>query len=205
MLKPQIHKPHLVNKLPLGTPFIPSHASIASFSTTSLRTLSVQKCYRRYIRYTSSNIKAIMPDSIGKSIRKKCVVTVQPTISGALTAVTVGLLGTVADSVSDFLGRSFLLELVSSDLDSSGKEKDTVKAYATYDELDKESKLYKYQCEFEVPDDFGEIGAVLVQNEHHRDAYFKNIVLDDIVTFTCDSWIHSKFDNPDKRIFFLNK
>nr|GEY22041.1 linoleate 13S-lipoxygenase 2-1, chloroplastic-like [Tanacetum cinerariifolium] len=58
-----------------------------------------------------------MPDSIGKSIRKKCVVTVQPTISGALTAVTVGLLGTVADSVSDFLGRSFLLELVSSDLD----------------------------------------------------------------------------------------
>ncbi|GKD27899.1 linoleate 13S-lipoxygenase 2-1, chloroplastic-like protein [Tanacetum coccineum] len=177
MLKPQIHKPHLVNKLPLGTPFIPSHASIASFSTTSLRTLSVQKCYRRYIRYTSSNIKAIMPDSIGKSIRKKCVVTVQPTISGALTAVTV----------------------------ASGKEKDTVKAYATYDELDKESKLYKYQCEFEVPDDFGEIGAVLVQNEHHRDAYFKNIVLDDIVTFTCDSWIHSKFDNPDKRIFFLNK
>nr|GEW23585.1 linoleate 13S-lipoxygenase 2-1, chloroplastic-like [Tanacetum cinerariifolium] len=125
-----------------------------------------------------------MPDSIGKSIRKKCVVTVQPTISGALTAVTVGLLGTVADGVSDFLGRSFLLELVSSDLDSSGEEKDTVKAYATYDELDKESKLYKYQCEFEVPDDFGEIGAVLVQNERHRDAYVKNIVLDEIVTFT---------------------
>nr|GEW85479.1 linoleate 13S-lipoxygenase 2-1, chloroplastic-like [Tanacetum cinerariifolium] len=60
-------------------------------------------------------------------------------------------------------------------------------------------------CEFEVPDDFGEIGAVLVQNERHRDAYVKNIVLDEIVTFTCDSWIHSKFDNPDKRIFFLNK
>ncbi|PWA78264.1 lipoxygenase 2 [Artemisia annua] len=215
MLKPQIHKPHSVNKLPLGsTPFITSHASFGSFSTTSLRTLSVQqKCYRRYYHHTSSNIKAIMSDSRGKSITKKCVVTVQPTISGALTGVTVELLLNCSFFVLNeqiwnhfhCIVVNYLIIYFSHSYEASGEEKDTVKAYAVYDELDKESNLYKYQCEFEVPNDFGEIGAVLVQNEHRKEAYFKNIVLDDILIFTCDSWVHSKFDNPDKRIFFSNK
>ncbi|KAL5065369.1 hypothetical protein RYX36_027106, partial [Vicia faba] len=37
----------------------------------------------------------------------------------------------------------------------------------------------------------------------------KEIVLDGFLTgpikFSCDSWVHSKFDNPDLRVFFSNK
>nr|XP_016437616.1 PREDICTED: linoleate 13S-lipoxygenase 2-1, chloroplastic-like [Nicotiana tabacum] len=39
--------------------------------------------------------------------------------------------------------------------------------------------------------------------------YVKNIVIDGfphgIVNITCDSWVHSKFDDPEERIFFTNK
>lgn len=59
---------------------------------------------------------------------------------------------------------------------------------------------------FVVPQEFGKIGAVLIENKHHSEMYLKNVVLgDDEITFTCESWIHSKHDNPDKRIFFTNK
>ncbi|MFS7899550.1 putative linoleate 13S-lipoxygenase [Helianthus anomalus] len=35
--------------------------------------------------------------------------------------------------------------------------------------------------------------------------FFKNIVLNNGVTFTCESWVHSKYDNSEKRIFFTDK
>lgn len=67
----------------------------------------------------------------------------------------------------------------------------------------------KYEFDFEVPSEFGEIGAVLVENEHHKEMYFKTISLDGFpngtIDFVCDSWVHSKNDNPEKRIFFTNK
>ncbi|KAL4587396.1 hypothetical protein LXL04_000266 [Taraxacum kok-saghyz] len=49
------------------------------------------------------------------------------------------------------------------------------------------------------------IGAVLVKNEYNKKMFFKTIVLSNNVTFTCESWVASKFDNPDKRIFFTDK
>ncbi|XP_024985354.1 linoleate 13S-lipoxygenase 2-1, chloroplastic-like [Cynara cardunculus var. scolymus] len=144
--------------------------------------------------------------SARKSTKVKGILSVQPTINGVLANVTVGPIASVVDSISQFLGRSFLLELVAADLDSSGKEKGTVKAYASYSELNDETKMYEYKCEFEVPMEFGEIGAILVQNEPHKEVYLKNIVLNDgNVTFTCESWIHSKHDNPEQRIFFTDK
>ncbi|KAM0045132.1 putative linoleate 13S-lipoxygenase [Helianthus debilis subsp. tardiflorus] len=106
--------------------------------------------------------------------------------------------------VSDLLGLSFLLELVSNDLDSKGNQK-TVKAYARYNALDLDISVYTYKCDFDVPEDFGEIGAVLVENEYSKKMFFKNIVLNNGVTFTCESWVHSKYDNPEKRIFFTDK
>ncbi|KAD2249708.1 hypothetical protein E3N88_41549 [Mikania micrantha] len=138
----------------------------------------------------------------------KGVITVQPTISDALAKVTVGLVGSVVDNVSDLLGKSFSVELVSTDLDSSGELKETVKAYASYDGLQEGTKFYTYKFKIEVPDEFGEIGAILIENKHHKEAYLKDIVLDDdgkLIIFPCESWIHSKYDNPDKRIFFTDK
>ncbi|RDX61857.1 Linoleate 13S-lipoxygenase 2-1, chloroplastic, partial [Mucuna pruriens] len=67
----------------------------------------------------------------------------------------------------------------------------------------------KYEAEFEVPKSFGEIGAILVENEHHREMFIKEIVLDGFelgpVNFSCNSWVHAKNDSPVKRVFFPNK
>ena len=71
------------------------------------------------------------------------------------------------------------------------------------------SKEIKYEADFEVPESFGEIGAVLVENEHRRETFMKEIVLHGFLTgpvrFPCESWVHSKYDNPDKRVFFSTK
>lgn len=88
----------------------------------------------------------------------------------------------------------------------TGKEKETVSAFAH-----RTMKQDTYEAEFAVPATFGPVGAVLVENEHHREMFVKEIRLvtgaDDssAVTFDCNSWVHSKFDNPDRRIFFTVK
>lgn len=80
-----------------------------------------------------------------------------------------------------------------------------MKAYARYDALDFDINVYTYKCDFDIPTDFGEIGAVMVENEYSKKIFFKNIVLNNDVTFTCNSWVHSKYDNSEKRIFFTDK
>lgn len=92
----------------------------------------------------------------------------------------------------------------------TGIPKDTIKHYAHHTGLD--IKDVKYVAEFDVPDDFGQIGAILIENEHHKEMYLQTIRLEgfsnntlEIITFNPNSWVHSKFDNPEKRIFFTNK
>ena len=74
---------------------------------------------------------------------------------------------------------------------------------------EQEGQEVKYEAEFEVPKSFGEIGAILLENEHHKELFLKEVVLDGFITgplrFSCNSWLHSKFNNPVKRIFFHNK
>ncbi|KAL5081032.1 hypothetical protein RYX36_009453, partial [Vicia faba] len=86
-------------------------------------------------------------------------------------------------------------------------EKERIKGYVHL--THRSVKEIKYEADFEVPANFGEIGAVLVENEHKRESFMKEIVLDGFLTgpikFSCDSWVHSKFDNPDLRVFFSNK
>ncbi|KAD2249709.1 hypothetical protein R6Q59_024973 [Mikania micrantha] len=212
MLKTHTHRSNSVNLTFPGTSIIVGVSSSATFATAiSRQVASVKKRGGRRIddhklQYTRSSIKASISTSVSTFTTVKGVISVGPSITGVLSSVTVGLIGTMADCVTDILGNSFVLELVSANLDSSGKEKETVKASAKSVGFDNESKLYKYECEFRVPDEFGKIGAILVENQHRKEAYIKNIVLDNgNVIFPCESWIHSKYDNPDKRIFFTDK
>jgi lipoxygenase len=52
------------------------------------------------------------------------------------------------------------------------------------------------------------VGAVLVENEHHREMFIKDIKLitggdeSSATTFDVGSWVHSKFDEPESRVFF---
>ncbi|KAH7684336.1 Lipoxygenase plant protein [Dioscorea alata] len=112
------------------------------------------------------------------------------------------------DDIQDLLGKSLLVEIFSSHLDpQTGKEKGVIAAYAH--RQSKEGDIVKYECSFAMPKNFG-IGGVLVTNEHHKETFLRDIVLfplDDSkpVNISCMSWVHSKFDCPEKRIFFTNK
>ena len=91
--------------------------------------------------------------------------------------------------------------------EETGTEKGTVKAYAHRGE--KDDNEVKYETSFEIPADFGTVGGILVENEHRNEMFLKDIVLEfsdePAVNFTCNSWLHSKYDNPHKRVFFTNK
>ncbi|KAG8075277.1 hypothetical protein GUJ93_ZPchr0006g44659 [Zizania palustris] len=138
------------------------------------------------------------------------VITVKATVTAkappGVLLPHLGLTG-VRDDMADLLQRSLLLELVSSDLDpKTGKEKQTLSSYAHI--LRRNAAKITYEATFTVPASFGAIGAVLVENEHHREMFIESIVLsdgvgsDDDAVFECNSWVHSKFDNPQKRVFF---
>ncbi|KAI4387390.1 hypothetical protein MLD38_005228 [Melastoma candidum] len=186
-----------------GTPFWPVHSQRGLWNacTSDIRGSNVAREGRRPSR---NLIKAVATSFNHESIKVKLVLTVK-TGDSILSRIGVkeGL-----DEVIDLLGKSILLELVSSELDpKTGKEKETIKGFAKKTgEKDGEAK---YECELEVDGDFGAIGAVIMENEHHKEMFLEDITLDGLhtgqVTISCRSWVASKFDNPQKRVFFFNK
>ncbi|KAK9673695.1 hypothetical protein RND81_12G184000 [Saponaria officinalis] len=140
-----------------------------------------------------------------KNVRVKAIISVKRTIGGFFTNLGInrGL-----DEITDLLGKSILLELVSAQLNpKTGKEKATISRYAAHT-VSKGDEV-KYEAKFEVPADFGEVGAVQVENEHHKEMYVTEIQLHGFVFgplhITCNSWVHPKSQSSDKRIFFTNK
>ena len=89
----------------------------------------------------------------------------------------------------------------------TGEEKEKVQAYAH--KGNQREEWVEYVADFEVPKEFGEIGAVLVENEHHHEMYLDTIVFHGFpqgpIPIHCASWVHSKFDDPTKRVFFTHK
>ncbi|XP_074272916.1 linoleate 13S-lipoxygenase 2-1, chloroplastic-like [Silene latifolia] len=150
----------------------------------------------------SNNIEEAEKDGV---VSLKAIVSVKPTIAGVFSnlGLTRGL-----DDISDLLGKSLLLGLVSAQLDPKvGKEKATIKAYAH--RTKNEEGVVKYEAEFEVPAYFGEVGAVVIENEHHKEMYVTQILIHGFILgplrFTCNSWVHPKSQFPHMRIFFPNK
>ncbi|XVF47463.1 hypothetical protein PTKIN_Ptkin03bG0110500 [Pterospermum kingtungense] len=214
MLKPHVQRSNSTKTLllPLHTPFfqrtgctflpVNSRPSSASFRKTG-------KPFKPgFVPY---KIKAAVASSVSDDIDAvstvKALVTVKQTVGGFLS--NLGLQRGL-DDIQDLLGKSILLELVSAELDPRTElEKETIKGYAH--RVKQESDDVTYEAEFKVGSDFGEIGGVLVENEHHKEMYLENIVLDgfsnglDPISIQCNSWVHSKYDNPQKRIFFTNK
>ncbi|RVX12797.1 Linoleate 13S-lipoxygenase 2-1, chloroplastic [Vitis vinifera] len=125
----------------------------------------------------------------------EATVTVKLTIGGFLSSL-VGLSHRL-DDISSLLGK----------YSDTGLEKKPIGRYAH--RVGQKDGEAIYESNFEIPGDFGEIGAVLVQNELRNEMYLKYIVLNGLpsgpIAFNCGSWVESKFDNPEKRIFFSNK
>ncbi|XP_015873266.3 linoleate 13S-lipoxygenase 2-1, chloroplastic [Ziziphus jujuba] len=174
-----------------------------------------RKYRKSCILCSSKNVKPVESPAVSrvstsstvadKAVKIKATVTVQATVGGFFS--NIGITRPL-DEITDLLGKTFLLQFVSTELDSnSGQEKETIKSYAH--KISQQNDEVKYESSFTIPAGFGEIGAVLVENEHHKEIHLKNIVLDGLpngpLNFTCNSWVHSKHDNPKKRIFFANK
>ncbi|VFQ75242.1 unnamed protein product [Cuscuta campestris] len=140
----------------------------------------------------------------------KAVVTVQKPSGGILKHLS---LSGGYDDLTDLLGKSLLLEIVAAQLDpKTGREKNGIQGYAhRQGGAGSKSEEVKYECDLVIPKDFGEVGAILIENEHHQEMFVKKIVLDGLfhdgasLSINCDSWVHSKFDNSAKRAFFINK
>ncbi|XP_042514343.1 linoleate 13S-lipoxygenase 2-1, chloroplastic-like isoform X2 [Macadamia integrifolia] len=123
-----------------------------------------------------------------------------------ITAVLTVKISLSPINVEDILGRTFHLELASAQLDPR-LEKDTIKGHARW--VNQNEGNAKYESKLEVPATFGDVGAVLVVNEHPTELFIRTIVLNGSptgpLTITCNSWVCPKSDNPQKRIFFTNK
>ncbi|KFK26685.1 hypothetical protein AALP_AA8G279900 [Arabis alpina] len=109
------------------------------------------------------------------------------------------------DDIADIAGRSLLVELISSEADLGT---------GNYPVIDYAQRVWfnardeKYECVFDMPEDFGAVEAIKVQNQHHREMFIKEVVLElpsGHVKFTCESWVAPKSIDPTKRIFFSNK
>ncbi|KAB2027980.1 hypothetical protein ES319_D05G069000v1 [Gossypium barbadense] len=210
MLKPHVYHPHTTTKTlasPLHKPF--SHGTALAFLPFNACS-SLGKTAKPFkARVVPNKIKAavdvnLTDDGILTDYTVKGVITVKQTVGGFLS--NLGLSRGI-DDIQDLLGKSILLELVSLELDpKTGQEKETIKAYAH--RVKQKGDDVTYEAEFKVGQDFGEIGAVVVENEHHKEMFLVEIVLDgltDPITISCNSWVHSKFDNPQKRVFFPPK
>jgi lipoxygenase len=85
----------------------------------------------------------------------------------------------------------------------TGREREKVKGFAHMT-----LTQGTYEAKMSVPASFGPVGAVLVENEHHREMFLKDIKLitggdeSSAITFDVGSWVHSKFDEPESRVFF---
>ncbi len=98
-----LHKPFINGN---GTAWLPIWSKPSfRYTHTNIHTGSI-----------TSNIKAIASTATEKSISVKAVVTVKPTVRGFLSNLGIerGL-----DDIKDLLGKTLLLELVSTELDSS--------------------------------------------------------------------------------------
>ncbi|XP_022729774.1 linoleate 13S-lipoxygenase 2-1, chloroplastic-like [Durio zibethinus] len=211
MLKPHVYHSNTKTLLPLPKPFF--HGISCAFlpvqnsrpPSSSSRTGKAFKA-----GFVPKNIKASVASSVSDDIDAastvKALVTVKQTVGGFLTNLGLerGL-----DDIRDLLGKSILLELVSAELDpKTGQEKKTIKAYAH--RVKQEGDNVMYEAEFKIGSDFGDLGAVLVENEHHKEMFLEDIVLDGFfnngsISIKCNSWVHSKYDNSQKRIFFTDK
>ncbi|KAK1426304.1 hypothetical protein QVD17_14975 [Tagetes erecta] len=223
MLKPQVHH-HKTSAPPLskggnkpffsGDGLVDASRNPTSFVSHNTLAFPVVKRHshfgsRRHLGNSSGQIKAVAGQSNVvrsgvKTISLKAVITVQVTVGGALANLSTRAF----DDFTDLLGKSLLLELVAAETDpTTGQMKDTVKDYAH--RTGQKADDVTYLAEFEVPEDFGTIGAIKIENQHRKEVFVESVVIEGApigpITVACESWVHSKSTNPESRVFFVDK
>lgn len=108
------------------------------------------------------------------------------------------------------IGQGILLKLISEQIDPDTNSGKSVEAYVRgwTPSSSEESYIVEYAAEFTVPSDFGTPGAIFITNCHNKEFYLVEVVIRGCeggpAFFPASSWIHSRNDNPESRIFFRN-
>ncbi|KAI9082409.1 hypothetical protein K1719_035832 [Acacia pycnantha] len=111
----------------------------------------------------------------------------------------------VSNVNSDLFGKPLSIELVSCLLHPrENTEKKTIKGKAER-KGKTEDEVFLYEAVFEVAQDFGEVGAVMVRSDHNKEVFLHDILLEGFphgsLLFTCDSWLQPSL----LRVFFSDK
>ncbi|RWR77813.1 linoleate 13S-lipoxygenase 2-1, chloroplastic-like protein [Cinnamomum micranthum f. kanehirae] len=211
---------HSPSGMVLSESLMPSHGHARFLLNLCSSTLQKSRSSRRVsgkgCRFSSRSISnigiraeaaepAVSSTKVVKTTAVKAVVTVQLTAGGLLSSLS---WSAPLDAFADLIGKSLLLEVVSAELDpKTGLEKKPIKAFAGLGK--KEGDKVKYEAHFKIEEGFGEVGGVIVTNEHHKEMHLIDIVFtgygNDPINIMCNSWVHAKGDSSQKRIFFTNK
>ncbi|BFI36755.1 hypothetical protein MARPO_0106s0031 [Marchantia polymorpha] len=120
------------------------------------------------------------------------------------------------DNTVDMFGRKVFICLVSNEIDPKTNEPKKTAYSGVLNWWDNDGDLvadeFTYSVNFKVPKDFGQPGAILVQNKHVNEFYMKTLTIkypepeNKEIDFLCNSWVYpeKKYDGKD-RIFFSNK
>ncbi|XP_021671104.1 linoleate 13S-lipoxygenase 2-1, chloroplastic-like [Hevea brasiliensis] len=198
---------------------LPSKSSLPSQGKISFPTYKQKKCFPRgktsFSVCASGSTRTIIDKAISTAINYTEAVLVKATITvklpvSLLISASLGTMTQPPDKISEIFCKNLHLELVSAELHpKTGLEKDTVKASDQIDLGIHKIREVKLEANFEVPEGFGEVGAVLIENEHNKEIFIDSIVLEGFpkgsVAISCKSWVQSKNDDPKKRIFFTTK
>ncbi|KAJ7961635.1 Lipoxygenase [Quillaja saponaria] len=185
-------------------------------STGRLRSLSLQKklknaqvsgTTRLCVKANAEQIKTATQVVSTTTILSETTIKVKATILADEADSSFLNLGGWVDELKGLLGKPLTLELVSAELDpKTGLEKPTIKAKAK--KIEEKGDALKFEAEFKVPPNFGDVGAVYIDNDLNLELYLKEIVLDGFpygpVILTCNSWVQPN-DTVPKRVFFSNK
>ncbi|KAL6838325.1 hypothetical protein ACP4OV_031829 [Aristida adscensionis] len=116
------------------------------------------------------------------------------------------------DAYADRVGRSVLLELVSTETDprkGGPKKSKRSRLVGWFEKKDVKAERVVYTAEFTVDASFGEPGAVTVLNRHAREFFVESIVVEGFPSgpahFTCNSWVQPTCVDRAPRVFFTNK
>ncbi|KAL5708015.1 linoleate 13S-lipoxygenase [Ranunculus cassubicifolius] len=201
MFSPQVHQSDVGTRALFVLKNSPFYSHGKPSITIRPKTLSAKKAKQGVLRVNAVINPSRAVPSKDQFVEVTAIVSVK-VVGGIFSNIS---LNRGLDDITDLLGRSLVLELVSSETRSS--EGQRLEQYAR--RISQGVNEVKYEGRFKVPTDFGEIGAVIVENEHRSEMYINNIVIDKTsngrVTISCESWIHSKYNNPNKRVFFTNK
>ncbi|KAG6516041.1 hypothetical protein ZIOFF_026488 [Zingiber officinale] len=123
-----------------------------------------------------------------------------------------GAIANQVDALCDKLGRSVLMELVSTEMDPGTRKprsSNEAELRGWFEKKDAKTDRVVYAAEFTVDSNFNEAGAITVLNRHQREFFLESIVVEGFacgpIHFPCNSWVQPSRLHPTKRIFFSNK